>query len=54
MLKRSDSCGCDYVPHPWEHVDMGDLGARIVRRSLPDLFAGIPLRIFSSGTCSGR
>jgi hypothetical protein len=34
LLKRSDNCGCNYVPHLWEYIDMCDLGALIAPRPL--------------------
>ena len=34
LLKLSGNCGCNYVPHLWENVDMGDLGALIAPRAL--------------------
>lgn len=34
LLKLPHNCGCNYVPHLWEHVDMGDLGALIAPRPL--------------------
>lgn len=34
LLKLSGNCGCNYVPHLWENVDMGDLGALIAPRPL--------------------
>jgi hypothetical protein len=34
LLKLSDNCGCNYVPHLWEYVDMGDIGALIAPRPL--------------------
>lgn len=33
LLKLSH-CDCNYVPHLWEHVDMGDIGALIAPRAL--------------------
>lgn len=34
LLKLSGNCACNYVPHLWEHVDMGDIGALIAPRPL--------------------
>ncbi|MBB6734056.1 dienelactone hydrolase family protein [Cohnella zeiphila] len=34
LLKLSNNCSCNYVPHVWQHVDMGDLGALIAPRPL--------------------
>lgn len=34
LLRLSGNCGCNYVPHLWENVDMGDLGALIAPRPL--------------------
>lgn len=34
LLKRSDNCGCNYVPHLWETADICDLGALIAPRPL--------------------
>lgn len=34
LLKLSNNCCCNYVPHLWEHVDMGDLGALIAPRAI--------------------
>jgi dienelactone hydrolase len=34
LLQLSDNCGCNYVPHLWEYVDMCDLGALIAPRPL--------------------
>lgn len=34
LLRLSDNCGCNYVPHLWNSVDMGDLGALIAPRPL--------------------
>lgn len=34
LLKLSHNCGCNYVPHLWENVDMGDIGALIAPRPL--------------------
>jgi dienelactone hydrolase len=34
LLYLSNNCDCNYVPHLWEHVDMGDLGALIAPRPL--------------------
>lgn len=27
LLKLNNNCSCNYIPHLWEHVDMGDIGA---------------------------
>lgn len=34
LLEMSDNCACNYVPHLWEHMDMGDIGALIAPRPL--------------------
>ncbi|HOV69209.1 MAG TPA: alpha/beta hydrolase family protein [Clostridia bacterium] len=34
LMKMPYNCSCNYVPHLWEHVDMGDLGALIAPRPL--------------------
>jgi dienelactone hydrolase len=34
LLELSNNCSCNYVPHLWEHVDMGDIGALIAPRAL--------------------
>lgn len=34
LLKLCSNCSCNYVPHLWEHVDMGDIGALIAPRPL--------------------
>lgn len=34
LLKLSDNCSCNYVPHLWEYIDMCDLGALIAPRPL--------------------
>jgi len=34
LLKLSGNCACNYVPHLWEYVDMGDIGALIAPRPL--------------------
>jgi dienelactone hydrolase len=31
-LLKTDNCDCNYVPHLWEYVDMGDIGALIAPR----------------------
>lgn len=31
-LERNGNCNCNYVPHLWEHVDMGDIGALLAPR----------------------
>ena len=32
LLTLNGNCSCNYVPHLWEHVDMGDIGALIAPR----------------------
>ncbi len=32
LLVRNGNCNCNYVPHLWEHVDMGDIGALLAPR----------------------
>jgi dienelactone hydrolase len=34
LLTLSNNCDCNYVPHLWEKVDMGDLGALVAPRPL--------------------
>jgi dienelactone hydrolase len=34
LLHLSDNCDCNFVPHLWEKVDMGDLGALVAPRPL--------------------
>ncbi|MGI5893156.1 MAG: alpha/beta hydrolase family protein [Candidatus Merdivicinus sp.] len=34
LLLLSNNCSCNYVPHLWETVDMGDIGALIAPRPL--------------------
>ncbi|MGL6174168.1 MAG: dienelactone hydrolase family protein [Cellulosilyticaceae bacterium] len=34
LLKLSGNCACNYVPHLWEYIDMGDLAALIAPRPL--------------------
>jgi hypothetical protein len=34
LLEMPDNCSCNYVPHLWEKVDMGDMGALIAPRTL--------------------
>ena len=34
LLIMSENCSCNYVPHLWEKVDMGDIGALIAPRPL--------------------
>lgn len=34
LLELNGNCSCNYVPHLWEHVDMGDIGALIAPRAL--------------------
>lgn len=33
-LYLNNNCSCNYVPHLWEHVDMGDIAAMIAPRRL--------------------
>jgi len=33
-LLKTNFCGCNFVPHLWEYVDMGDIGALIAPRPL--------------------
>ena len=33
-LGYAGNCSCNYVPHLFEHVDMGDVGALIAPRPL--------------------
>lgn len=33
-LLRTNKCGCNFVPHLWENVDIGDIGALIAPRAL--------------------
>ena len=32
LLERNGNCNCNYVPHLWEHVDMGDIAALLAPR----------------------
>lgn len=32
LLTRNGNCNCNYVPHLWEHVDMGDIAALLAPR----------------------
>ncbi len=34
LLEMPDCCSCNYIPHLWEKVDMGDIGALIAPRPL--------------------
>lgn len=34
LLDKHQNCACNYVPHLYEHVDMGDIGALIAPRPL--------------------
>lgn len=34
LLELNGNCSCNYVPHLWEYVDMGDIGALIAPRPL--------------------
>lgn len=34
LLKLSGNCACNYVPHLWEYVDIGDIAALIAPRPL--------------------
>jgi len=34
LLVLNGNCSCNYVPHLWEHVDMGDIGSLIAPRPL--------------------
>ncbi len=34
LLLLNGNCNCNYVPHLWEHFDMGDLGAMIAPRPM--------------------
>lgn len=34
LLLLNGNCNCNYVPHLWEHFDMGDLGTMIAPRPL--------------------
>ncbi len=32
LLERNGNCNCNYVPHLWEHLDMGDIAALLAPR----------------------
>lgn len=34
LLKFSSNCACNYVPHIWEYMDIGDLGALVAPKPL--------------------
>ncbi|MBQ1492699.1 MAG: hypothetical protein IIZ39_12135 [Blautia sp.] len=34
LLRQNENCSCNYVPHLWEHFDMGDLAGLIAPRPL--------------------
>ncbi len=34
LLKLNRNCSCNYVPHLWEHLDMGDIASLIAPRPL--------------------
>ncbi len=34
LMILNGNCSCNYVPHLWEHFDMGDIGSMIAPRSL--------------------
>lgn len=34
LLELNGNCSCNYVPHLWEHVDMGDMGALLAPRNI--------------------
>ena len=34
LLELNGNCSCNYVPHLWEYVDMGDLGALVAPRPM--------------------
>ena len=34
LLKLNENCACNYIPHLWEHLDMGDIASLIVPRPL--------------------
>ena len=34
LLKLNENCACNYVPHLWEHLDMGDIASLIAPRPL--------------------
>lgn len=34
FLTLNGNCSCNYVPHLWEHMDMGDIGALLAPRKL--------------------
>lgn len=34
LLRLNGNCSCNYVPHLWEYMDMGDIGAMLAPRAL--------------------
>ena len=34
LLTLNNNCSCNYVPHLWEHLDMGDIASLIAPRPL--------------------
>ena len=34
LLRLNENCSCNYVPHLWEHLDMGDIASLIAPRPL--------------------
>jgi hypothetical protein len=34
LMILNGNCNCNYVPHLWEHFDMGDIGSLIAPRNL--------------------
>jgi hypothetical protein len=34
LLELHNNCSCNYVPHLWEHVDIGDIASLIAPRRL--------------------
>lgn len=34
LLTLNNNCSCNYVPHLWEHLDMGDIGCLIAPRPM--------------------
>ena len=34
LLELNGNCSCNYVPHLWEYIDMGDLGALVAPRPM--------------------
>lgn len=34
LLRQNENCSCNYIPHLWEHFDMGDLAQLIAPRPL--------------------